>query len=73
MTFIDFFEYCRNNAYLMNQRKGQFAMNALFHLRRDIYDKLMKSYEHEIDPFYDDSHLPAFYDFVVENWRKDNA
>jgi len=73
MTFIEFFEYCKNNTYVTHERRGQFAMNALFILRKDIYDKLVKEDRDKIDPFYDDSLMPAFWDFVVENWRKDDA
>ena len=48
-------------------RKGQIAWNELYEVRPDIC-RLIMAGAREIDPFVDDSRLPAFYEFVEENW-----
>lgn len=49
-------------------RKGQFAMNLLSARRPDLYDRLMQE-DRELDPFYSDDRLPAFFDWLRENWN----
>lgn len=73
MTFLDFFEYCINNTAERKERKGMFMMNALYYLRKDIYDKIIENSDRKHNPYYHDTNIPYFWEFVVENWRKDNA
>lgn len=46
-------------------RKGQYFFNKLACVRKDLSDMLM---EQGLDPFYNDSRLPAAIEFVKENW-----
>lgn len=48
--------------------KGRVAWNALYELRPDLCRKIMDSWNKDIDPFNDDSRIPAFMEFVEENW-----
>lgn len=50
-----------------HQRMGQFAWNYLYEVRPDIC-RLIMAGPKAIDPFYDDSRIPAFFKFVEENW-----
>lgn len=72
MLLTDFYDHCRKQTSVMNQRKGQFLMNTLSVHRPDLHDKMMKD-SHHCDPYYDDSRIPLFWEFVFENWRIDNA
>jgi hypothetical protein len=44
------------------EREGQMAMNALFNVRRDLYDKVSGT---ENDPFYDNNRLTDFWDWIA--------
>jgi hypothetical protein len=58
-----FLEACKDKpAY---SREGQNFMNKLSMVRKDLGDLLM---ENGLDPFYDDSRLPAALAFVKANW-----
>ena len=46
-------------------RVGQGAFNLLVQIRPDIAEMVRGS---DYDPFYDNSRLPLFYDFVMRNW-----
>ena len=72
ITLPDFYDHCRKQISVMNQRKGQFLMNQLSVHRPDLYSKIMKG-NPQCDPFFDDNRIPLFWEFVVENWRIDNA
>ncbi len=48
-------------------RNGQLAWNELFEVRPDIC-RLIMAGPKELDPFNDDSRIPAFFKFVEENW-----
>lgn len=49
-------------------REGQVAWNELYSARPDLCRKIMDSWNKDIDPFNDDSRIPAFFKFVEENW-----
>lgn len=51
-------------------RPGQIAYNCLHDERPDLCAKIMESEEskNDYDPFYRDEKLPAFWQFVVDNW-----
>lgn len=46
-------------------RQGQAASNALYLLRPDLAAKVTAS---DIDPFYDDSKIDRFYEWLYLNW-----
>lgn len=48
-------------------REGQVAWNELYDVRPDICRKIMQG-SRGIDPFSDNSRIPAFLRFVEENW-----
>lgn len=48
-------------------RHGQAAFNVLWRLRPDLSEQI-RGRHHDIDPFYDDVRLPAFYEWVERNW-----
>jgi hypothetical protein len=47
------------------QRKGQYLFNFLAQYRPDITDQARGT---DVDPFYDDTKLIAFLDFVDNHW-----
>ena len=49
-----------------NERKGQWAFNCLWMWRPDLSEQIRGSYN--LDPFNNDDRLPAFWQFVEENW-----
>jgi len=66
MTFKDYiFDCLQFHLLYPKQRQGQVAFNVLADARPDISEKVQGT---EIDPFYDDEHLLAFYDFVAKSW-----
>ena len=65
MTFEEFLIESMNTPTEM--RRGQFAVNLLAEKRRDLFDKMMKSYP-EVDPFYQDVLIPKFLIWVGNNW-----
>jgi hypothetical protein len=46
-------------------RKGQYLMNKLASVRKDLHKELM---ENGMDPFYDDRKLLKSIEFIKENW-----
>lgn len=48
------------------QRSGQWALNLLCYVRADLADRVNGSLD--LDPFYNDQKLPAFWKFVEDNW-----
>ncbi len=46
-------------------RKGQAHFNLLYNLNPELAQEVTDT---EVDPFYDDTRLPAFYKWVEENW-----
>lgn len=48
-------------------RAGQYIFNTLYLVRPDLADKIVAT---DIDPFYLDSRLNAFWTFLDENWDK---
>lgn len=48
-----------------NERRGQATFNTLFATRPDLAEKVRAT---NLDPFYDDSKLHEFYNFIEENW-----
>lgn len=48
-------------------RVGQYLFNTLYLVRPDLADKIVTT---DIDPFYLDSRLSAFWTFLDENWDK---
>lgn len=44
---------------VVSMRKGQKAFNALYEVRADLADQIRSN--SELDPFYRDENLPAFY------------
>lgn len=47
------------------QRRGQYYMNSLHHLRPEIYNDVSESPH---DPFYNDAILPRFLEYVASVW-----
>lgn len=47
------------------QRKGQYASNLFHHCRPDLAILIAGT---DVDPFYQDERLPAFYAWVKEHW-----
>lgn len=47
-------------------RSGQAYMNALFKINKVMYDRVTGT---DVDPFYDDSKLEAFFDFLEKNYE----
>ena len=48
------------------QRPGQLAYNMLRKVRPDLADQVRG--QQGIDPFHRDDNLPAFFQFVEDNW-----
>lgn len=46
-------------------RAGQAAFNVLYEMRPDLSGQIRAA---ALDPFHDDSKLPAFYAWVKEHW-----
>ena len=69
-TFNDFVTACADYAdtdvNLTGHRVGQRAFNLLSHVRSDLATMVTGS---DFDPFYDDSRLCLFYDFVMRHWN----
>ena len=61
--FADFCAYAGINSRY--ERKGQRAFNALCELRPDLSAQVRGT---NLDPFYTDSVLPSFYEWVGNNW-----
>jgi len=52
-----------------NWRLGQTAFNVLYEQRPDISEQIRAT---DIDPFYNDSRLPKFFEKVADLWEKRN-
>lgn len=67
-TYSDFVtaavDYIENGAP-RSWRTGQTVYNLLDKVRPDLSFMVAGS---DVDPFYDDSRLPLFYDFVMRHW-----
>ena len=48
------------------QRRGQWAFNVLHEMRPDLSDHVRGNVE--LDPFHQDSKLPAFLEWVANQW-----
>lgn len=49
-----------------DQRRGQWALNMLSHVKPNLAQIATGSLN--LDPFYNDEKLPAFWKFVEDNW-----
>jgi hypothetical protein len=58
----------RTNVDEIDQRRGQFAFNALYEVRPDLSEQIRSNFN--LDPFYDDDVLPAFFGWLQENWAQ---
>jgi len=47
-------------------RMGQICFNTLFEFRPELAEEIRAT---EKDPFYDDSRLRAFYEFIMDKWN----
>lgn len=65
MTFTD---YCRTVILSRNkdERTGQTCFNVLHAVRPDLAEQVRNRVL--LDPFYDDSRVPVFLDFVQQQW-----
>lgn len=71
MTFEEFIVAASSYSINSGERVGQSYMNALQFHRPDLYDEVMEislDVIWQIDPFYDDKHLPKFLAFIAERW-----
>lgn len=55
-----------DNTPNLDWRAGQYASNMLWKVRPDIAELVRGS---DYNPFYLDSRLPLFYDFVMRHWN----
>ena len=72
-TYVDYLMFvnsCRNHPAYSDQRFGQLLMNVLFDYNQALYWKVSEQGLTQINPFYNDDHIPAFLDFIYENWAE---
>ena len=65
LTFADFLVIYHRTERPKDWRHGQFAFNMLYSWRPVLADKIRTT---EIDPFYRDDRLPAFWEYVIAHW-----
>lgn len=66
MTYTEFLLYAIDyDRQHHKERPGQSAFNALWRERPDLADKVGGT---ELDPFYEDWRLPAFWAFLEASW-----
>jgi hypothetical protein len=67
MKAREFLDYCRKKKerHGNTQKLGRYLINELWDYRPDLYHKVVWS---AVDPFYLDSKIPAFEEFVIKNW-----
>lgn len=51
--------------YQRTQRLGQFLMNRLHTEHPQLHEKIQNT---DVDPFYDDTRIPAFQSFLWNHW-----
>lgn len=68
MTFDEFVsEWAMKSARQTLQRDGQFAFNLLCDVRPDLSEQIRGGTD--LDPFYRDENLPAFWEWLRNNWE----
>lgn len=65
MTYAEYLESVMRYRAGTNLRRGQAAFNMLHDHRPDLAEMVQST---DLDPYYLDARLPAFYSFVGENW-----
>ena len=66
MTLLEFGHEVRQTRKLnKGWREGQTYVNVLAQVRPDLSAKVL---DLQIDPFYQDEHIPAFLQYVHDNW-----
>jgi hypothetical protein len=73
MTFAEYIIECHRRWCDDGQRPGQYYWNVLAKQRPDLIRLMLELRTcdfntPDVDPFYDDSKLPAFLAFVQRNW-----
>jgi len=65
MTYNEFLVFA-STKMVKNYRFGQCLFNTLFEVNPALADSTRGG---KLDPFYDDSNIPAFLTFVEANWK----
>ena len=66
MTLPEFCVAVRDRGYTHpGERAGQAAFNVLVEARPDLSEQIRTT---DLDPFYHDDRLPAFYNWLFYNW-----
>ena len=66
MTFEEFSDLVNLSPKPEHLRPGQYAWGMLHTHNLDLGIQIMQM--RDVDPFYDDECLPAFWDWLKENW-----
>jgi hypothetical protein len=64
-THLEYIKALNNSIINEHLRAGQHAMNLLYSYNQKLYEKITGS---NIDPFYLDNKLGAFFSYIEEHW-----
>jgi hypothetical protein len=65
-TYLEYINALNNSIKDENLRAGQHAMGLLYTYNQTLYQKITGS---DIDPFYLDNKLGAFFSYIQEHWN----
>lgn len=67
-NFMKYMQLSYKNMRMMGWREGQALFNTLYDIRPSLADRTRAT---DIDPFFKDSNIAAFLQFVIERWENE--